>query len=68
LKSELGRNQNFQHQERRISIVRIAGVMQSALDQKVESEMLLNPKASVCNVFQLSYGVLHIADKARIHI
>jgi len=48
LKNELARNQTFQHQERRISIVRTAGVIQSALDQEVESEMLLIPKASVC--------------------
>jgi Heterokaryon incompatibility protein (HET) len=48
LKNKLGKNQYFQDQERRISIVRTAGVIQAALDQKVEDDMPLMPKESVC--------------------
>jgi len=48
LKNKLGRNQAFQDQERRISIVRTAGVIQAALDQTVESDMPPMQYVSVC--------------------
>jgi hypothetical protein len=48
LKNKLGRIKAFQDQERRISIVRTAGVIQAALDQSVESEIPPVQYMSVC--------------------
>jgi hypothetical protein len=49
LETKFGGNNPFRNQERRISIVRTAGVIQAALDQMVENDPLLVPKASVRN-------------------
>jgi hypothetical protein len=64
LKNKLGGDQYLQDQERRISLVRTAGVIQAALDQRVESDFLLLPKTSVC-ILSFLYSVEYQVNKAR---